>query len=250
MSATLAHRRALLEQVSGTYRRGSVQDDWMRRLCVRAIAPWLQPGHRLLEVGCSDGLMTALLAERVAHVVTVEATERFTAELATRQLARVELRHGMIEDHRPDAPLDAIVATWVLTHLADPAAELRRWRDWLAPHGHLFVAVPNVRVLSRQLALHMGLIDDLYALSDNDRAHGHLRAYDSPRLQRELEATGYAVVHRCGLMLKPLADFQMDRLYADGLLGPEHVEGLYRLGLDYPELCSATLCVCRRRDDD
>ncbi|WP_217994897.1 hypothetical protein [Methylogaea oryzae] len=49
-------------------------------------------------------------------------------------------------------------------------------------------------------------------------------------------------------MLKILADFQLDRLIGDGTLQQAHIDGLYRLGLEYPDLCGALYSVCRPRD--
>lgn len=243
----LQSRQALLEQVTSTYRRRSPQDDVMRKLCIRTIEPWLQSTHSGLEIGCSDGQMTEMLVQRLDRLVVVEATECFLDEVRSRNLGKVTLHHSMIENFSTDERFDRIIATWILTHLVDAQLVLRRVRSLLAEGGLLFVTVPNVRVLSRQLALHMGLIDDLYVLTPNDRNHGHVRAYDRQRLNRELELAGFECIDQGGLMLKVLADYQMDELYTAGILGDQHIEGLYQLGLAYPDLTSAIYCVCRAK---
>lgn len=133
----------------------------------------------------------------------------------------------------------------MLTHLVDVPHVLNRIKSLLRPSGLVFVAVPNSRVLSRQLALNMNLIPDLYSLSENDRNHGHRRAYDRPKLDREIGDAGFEVIARGGLMLKPFADFQMDELYEAGFLNKDHVEGLYKLGQQIPELASAIYSVCK-----
>jgi hypothetical protein len=45
-------------------------------------------------------------------------------------------------------------------------------------------------------------------------------------------------------MLKLLADFQLDQLYEAGILGDAQVDGLYKLGLEYPDLCGSLFAVC------
>jgi 2-polyprenyl-3-methyl-5-hydroxy-6-metoxy-1,4-benzoquinol methylase len=247
MGKLLGAQQALLESVVDTYRQNSEQDTIVRRLCVRSMSPWLSPKSRILEVGCSDGLMTQLLAANAAHVTVVEATAKFATALEARRLSNVEVFHQMIETFSPKHKFDCIVATWVLTHLVDAALFLQLAKSWLTPGGLLFVAVPNARVLSRQLALHMGLVTDLLGLTENDRNHGHVRTYDRPALNRQLDEAGYETIHQSGLMLKPLADFQMDQLYAAGILTDAHVEGLWRLGLEYPDFSSALFSVCRPR---
>jgi hypothetical protein len=46
-------------------------------------------------------------------------------------------------------------------------------------------------------------------------------------------------------MLKILADFQMDELISMQVLQDEHIDGLYGLGLEYPDLCGSLFSVCR-----
>ena len=47
-------------------------------------------------------------------------------------------------------------------------------------------------------------------------------------------------------MLKILADFQMDKLIDMGILGNEQLEGLHKLGLQYPDLSGSLFTVCRK----
>jgi 2-polyprenyl-3-methyl-5-hydroxy-6-metoxy-1,4-benzoquinol methylase len=244
---SLSNQRALLERVSSTYRRQSVQDDAVRTLCVRSFEPWLAPHQSGLEVGCSDGLMTAMLAQRLGRLDVVEATTAFLQEAQKRDLPNVSFHHTLIEDYQPKQQYDRIFLTWILTHIIDPQRVLASLRAMLASDGLLLVAVPNARVLSRQLALHMGLIPDLYKLTENDRNHGHLRAYDRPKLNRELEAAGFETIAQGGIMLKILADFQLDQMYENGMLEQAHIEGFYQLGCEYPDLASAIYSVCRLR---
>jgi len=248
MQKLLDSQQGALERVSASYRRGSVQDDWMRRLCVRVISPWLRPTDRLIEIGCSDGLMTQMLAAKVSHVTVVEASKYFVNELQKRGLSNVSVHHAMAESFTPEEKFDGVVLTWVLTHVIDAEQLLKKLKTWLKPDGMIFVAVPNARVLSRQLALHMNLLSDLFALTANDRDHGHVRAYDRARLNSQLDQAGYETLEQSGLMLKPLADFQMDALYANGILSDAHVDGLFSLGREYPDLASALFSVCKARN--
>jgi hypothetical protein len=115
----------------------------------------------------------------------------------------------------------------------------------LKSDGLLMIVVPNARALSRQLALHMGLISDLKALTENDRNHGHRRVYDRVSLDRDIKSAGFENLCQGGIMLKILADFQMDELISMQVLQDEHIDGLYGLGLEYPDLCGSLFSVCR-----
>ncbi len=198
-----------------------------------------------LEIGCSDGQMTQMLAQRLRHLTVVEASERFVGEVQQRQIGNATVHHCMFENFAPTSSYDCVFATWVLTHMVDVQAVLKHAQGMLSGDGLLFVGVPNVRVLSRQLACHMGLLEDLYGLTPNDLAHGHLRAYDRQRLNSELDRAGFEVVAQRGLMMKFLADFQMDQLYETEMLTVAHVDGLFSLGNEYPDLTSAIYSVCK-----
>ena len=238
-----------LDQLDGhydTYRRGSVQDNVMREKTVSTFSAYLNKQGHGLELGCSDGYMTQMLAARVKHLTVVEGSLRFLEEARSRPVDNVTFHHALFQDYQPERKFDYVFATFMLTHIEDLSSLMAMIDAALAPDGLLFVVVPNVRALSRQLALHMGLIDDLKALSENDRHHGHCRAYDRATLSRELKSFGYREVSAGGLVLKQLADFQMDELFDKGILDDSHVEGLYQLGLEYPDLCSAIYSICQR----
>ncbi len=236
-----------LDTVRRTYTRESQQDQAMRRLIVRTFEPYIDPNWRALQMGFSEGVDTELLARRVRRLEVIEGCSAFIEEGIKRGLPNVSYRHAMFEDlaPAPDAPpFDCVFAIYVLEHILDVPHVLSRVRAVLRPGGRLFVVVPNARALSRQLALHMGLLPDLKTLTEHDHRHGHRRVYDRVTLNRDLEAAGFKIISQGGVMLKILADFQLDRLFREGILEDAHVDGLYSLGLEYPDLCGSLFTVC------
>jgi SAM-dependent methyltransferase len=239
--------KAFLDAVQATYAHGSPQDRAIRGLIVRTFRPWLQPGMRVLQLGYSEGIDTGLVQDMVAQLDVVEGAAGFAG--AARDAARdgAQVFECLFEDFTlpPGAqPYDAVIASYVLEHVQQVDEVLAMVRRVLVPGGKLLVAVPNARALSRQLARHMGLIDDLTTLTENDHRHGHRRVYDRVSLNRDLERAGFLPIAQGGVMLKPLADFQMDHLFETGILGDAQVDGLYRLGLEYPDLCGTLYAVC------
>mgnify|MGYP000872185260 CR=1 FL=1 len=243
----LSGEAAFLERLQEDYAVAtSSQTRVLRELTMRTFRPYIHGGFAL-ELGCSDGYMTSMLAGLVEHLDVVDASSRFIEQAAARGLANVSYIHSLFESYQTEQRYDHIFASFVLEHVLEPDAVLDMARGLLRERGLLFVAVPNARALSRQWAVHMGLLPGLYALTENDIRHGHRRVYDRVSLNRDLASAGFESIAEGGLMLKIFADFQMDSLIDDGTLGSGHIDGLYRMGLEYPDLCGALFSVCRRR---
>lgn len=237
---------AFLERVASSYKsHGNKQDELMRKLAMRTFAPFIQHDRKACEFGCDNGFMTELIAGHVGRLTVVDGSQTFI-ELARKRVPdSVEFVHSLFEDFAPDRKFDYIFATYVLEHVNDAIGFLRMAGRLLAEDGLLFIVVPNARALSRQLARHMGLLDDLFALTPNDINHGHRRVYDRISLNRDIEASGLLQVAQGGLLLKLLADFQMDALIETEVLGTPQLEGLYKMGLEYPDLAGSLFSVCR-----
>lgn len=239
-----------LERVAVTYEtQNNKQDELMRTLIMRTFRPFVHGGHAL-EFGCDNGYMTSLIAENVDKLTVVDGSKTFI-EMAKKRNERfdnIEFVYSLFEDYPPTMHIkfDYIFGTYVLEHVKDAVDFLKLARCLLTDYGFLFLVVPNARALSRQLARHMGLLDDLYALTPNDINHGHRRCYDRILLDRDIQNAGLRQVSQGGIFLKLLADFQMDGLIKSGILGGPQLEGLYKMGLEYPDLAGSLFSVCRK----
>lgn len=234
-----------LEGLKDTYVfSDSPQDRTIKTLAMRTFRPFIRGPGPALELGCSDGFFTELIRGACADLTVVDGSKSFL-DLSRARVPDARFVYGLFEEFQPERPFDYIFASYILEHVSDAVGLLRAIRSWLSPDGLLFLVVPNARAQSRQLAQHMGLIDDLYALTPNDVNHGHRRVYDRVLLDRDVAASGLVTVASGGLMLKPFADFQMDALMKAGVVGPAQIEGLYRMGLAHPEFAGSLFSVCR-----
>jgi SAM-dependent methyltransferase len=101
--------------------------------------------RRVLEVGCAEGQLGALLRSR-GHVVTGLELVPEVAERARPRLNRVVV--GDVEaDNLPFPPrsFDAVVFADVLEHLVDPWRVLRQAATLLPTGGVVVASVPNVQ---------------------------------------------------------------------------------------------------------
>ena len=240
--------KEFLESVIPTYVTSeSAQDRLIKSLAIRTFIPYMQYGKRALEFGCSDGFMTSLIINHVEHLTVVDGSETFLSMTKDRiKSNNATFVHSLFEEFDPTDKFDYIFATYVLEHVADAINFLKLAANLLTDSGLLFVVVPNARALSRQLARHMGLLEDLFVLTPNDLNHGHRRVYDRIALSRDIEKAGLLQVGQGGLLLKFLADFQMDKLIETEILGVAQCEGLYKMGLEYPDFAGSLFSVCKK----
>lgn len=100
------------------------------------------PGGRLLQVGCSYGLLLDEARRRGYAVEGVELSSE-AARYAREQLG-LPVRETAIEELELERErYDAILLVDVLEHLEDPLATLARLRRALAPRGLLLVVTPD-----------------------------------------------------------------------------------------------------------
>jgi SAM-dependent methyltransferase len=202
----------------------------------------LAHGRSLLELGMGHGGATSAFARHFSRYRVVEGSlemiERFRSRF---DLPQVDVHHGWFEDFDTEERFDHIGMGFVLEHVADPGAILRRYRRFLKPEGTLFAAVPNCESLHRRIGQAGGLLPDLERLSEADRRFGHVRYYSLATLRAELRAAGWEVVRAEGIMLKPLTTQQLVGLE----LGPQAILGLMEVGRQFPELSNSLLVEAR-----
>lgn len=216
----------------------SSQTRLMRELMIRIFKPFINKDGVALELGSEIGYMSERLASLVKHIDIVDGSTEFLNQVKNRNISNANYFNSLFEEFSTKTAYDYVFASHVFEHLIDVSVVLNVIKRVLKPGGYLFVTVPNARALSRQLARHMGLLDSLYNLTPNDIKGGHRRVYDQVLLTRELESNGLEIISKGGILFKPFADFQMDKLIDIGLLGEQQCEGLYKLGYEYPDMCA------------
>jgi SAM-dependent methyltransferase len=117
---------------------------WSQHLALR---PWLdiQPGTRVLDIGCGVGRWSTMLAGRGGVVTGVDLSPTMIAEARRRaELRNVSTRtRFMVQDlAHLDAggPFDLILGVTVLQHILDPESlrsAVRRLTEHLAPGGRM-----------------------------------------------------------------------------------------------------------------
>lgn len=116
----------------------TISQPYIVALSTEALA--LEPTHRALEVGTGSGYQTAILAELVGEVYTVERLAELSvaAEERLRSLGYANVRFRVGDGTRgwpEEAPFDAILVTAGAPRIPE------RLLTQLAPHGRLVIPV-------------------------------------------------------------------------------------------------------------
>ena len=218
--------------------------DVMHRFKIREFERFFRAGS-LLELGSHTGSFTEFLLPFFDDITCLDASHDALQEAERRLAHRVTFIEGTFESALLPRRYDNIVLTHVLEHVDDPVAILRRVNtEWLEEGGRLFLVVPNANAPSRQIAVYMGLIAHNAAVTTGEAEHGHQRTYSFDTLERDVDAAGLNVVHRAGIFFKALANFQWDRLLKTDIISEEYLEGCYKLGQRYPDLCASIFLLC------
>jgi 2-polyprenyl-3-methyl-5-hydroxy-6-metoxy-1,4-benzoquinol methylase len=244
---TAAAERRRLDEVVASYGEAYAPfDTAMRGYMMRTLAPHFRDGP-CLQVGCAHGDQTSLLAERFGDLTVVEPARAFLEMASARAPAGVRFVEALIEDFETEQRFANIIFSHVLEHVEDAVASLRRLGALLAPGGRLFIIVPNAEAASRRIAVKMGVLEHLEALSVSDIAAGHRRVYRLDTLVADARRAGLAVADTGGILFKPLANFQFDALMGGPLIGEDFMEGCYQLGKEQPTFCASIYLVAERR---
>jgi len=231
-----------LNALAGDYDDGPF-DNAMRGYMMRSLAPFLRPG-KALEMGCFNGAFSAELARVFDDLTVVDAVDGFLDNVRRRLGDRARTVCALFENYRTEDRYDSIFLVHVLEHLLDPVAVLGVAKSLLAPGGRIFLIVPNGAAASRRIAVKMGVLPTLDALSEADRKHGHRRIYFFDTLVDHARQADLQIVETGGILFKPLANFQFDALMGGPLIGDAFMEGCYALGREEPGFCASIFAVC------
>jgi methionine biosynthesis protein MetW len=169
---------------------------------VPAVFSLLEPGHRLLDLGCGDGTLLALARSSkfadvygvdIAPAVLKRAQNTCTELLG--DLNGITIRHADLNDTLPfaDGFFDAVTAIAVVEHIFDPYFSVKELHRVLTPQGQLIIEVPNLAWLPRRVDV---LLGRLPVTGDEEGWDGgHLHYFTFRAVKDLLTSAGFGVEH-------------------------------------------------------
>ncbi|MFP5407243.1 MAG: class I SAM-dependent methyltransferase [Gammaproteobacteria bacterium] len=181
------------------------------RLIERELGPLLRPDSTVLDVGCGNGTLLRRLSLKHAGA-RLNGIEPSSQALAQADPAiRGFIRNGDLDAELPrfhDDPVDLLVSSEVIEHLADPAHALGMMLPALKRGGTAVFTVPARKHL----------------WSSQDEFAGHVQRFELPEFRRLLKDAGFEVARAYCWGIGPALLY--DRLTA--WLGPQRTIGAGR----------------------
>ncbi|PYS70517.1 MAG: class I SAM-dependent methyltransferase [Acidobacteria bacterium] len=222
-------------------------DYMLRDYMMQTFQPFLTKG-KALEMGCYKGEFTKTICKHFTDVTVIEGADELIDYTKQQVGDHVKFIHSTFESVELEATYDSIFLLHTLEHLDDPVLVLKRVNNWLSESGRFFLVVPNANAPSRQIAVKMGLVPYNSAVIESERLHGHRKTYSLDTLEHDALSGGLKVIHRGGIFFKPLASSQFDEALAANVITRDYLEGCYKLGMIYPDLCASIFLVCEKGD--
>jgi glycosyltransferase involved in cell wall biosynthesis len=160
-----------------------------------------KPPSKILDLGCSSGLLAERLRAMGHHVTGVDVAELDGVGERTSAFFKADLNQGIPPEVGSD--FDIVLAADVIEHLSDPASLMDQIRDVLAPDGTVIFCVPNIGHWYPRFRVTLGVFDyDQRGILDAT----HLRFFTRRSIKRLVEREGFTVrrIEPVGLPLDAL----------------------------------------------
>jgi|SRR5437667_32632 len=147
----------------------------------------------VLDIGCAQGTLALLLAERGHRVVALDIRQGFL-DYASSRYEKGEMRFicGNAMEVEISERFDLIFANQIVEHLVYPVEFTKRLVAWLKPGGRLVVTTPNADYLKSDLPTfselgNLAQYEHRQFTADGD---GHFFAYRAAELTQVFERSG------------------------------------------------------------
>ncbi len=163
---------------------------------------------RILDLGCSSGLLAERLREMGHSVTGVDLNEIDGVHERTDAFVRADLNDGIPKE--VGTGFDLVLMADVLEHLVNPRALVRQVRTVLSPEGTAIFCVPHIAHWYPRFRSTLGMFDyDQRGILDST----HLRFFTRRSIRRMIERQGF------GIQRLEVVGLPLDALGVDGAKG-------------------------------
>ena len=198
-------------------------------------------GKKVLEVGCSIGIMTRRLANLKLDLTVIDGSKKIIDYVKNLgNTGKVNFIISLFENFETKEKFDDIIMANLLEHVKNPTFILKKARSLLEEGGIIHIIVPNAESLHRRIGQKMGILKELVDFSEGDKKLGHRRVYTEELLENDIKSAGLKIIKSEGIFLKPFSDSQMEKF--DGKI----LDALFEVGKELPDYCSTLYLICKK----
>jgi O-antigen biosynthesis protein len=145
----------------------------------------------VLDVGCSEGLLSKKMSENYCHVIGIEM-DKEAAKIAQNYCQ--DLIIGDVEyislDSNYEKYFDIILFADILEHLKEPKEVLERFKKYLKDDGYIIISIPNISNWRIRLQMLFGNFKyQEYGILD----FSHIRFFNEMAVKKLLDEAGYKI---------------------------------------------------------
>tara|TARA_B100001059_G_scaffold115694_1_gene116020 strand:+ start:4005 stop:4733 length:729 start_codon:yes stop_codon:yes gene_type:complete len=195
--------------------------------------------QNILEIGCGlETVATEFKNFKSFHIV--EPTELFYQKLLKdiNGINNIFTYKCLIEEFKYDDTFDFIIASSLLHEIEDLSIFFQKIKSLSNPKTVIYCNVPNKNSLHRQLALKMGIIDQIDEFSESNIKYQTKRIFDLSELQKLASNNDFHVLDSGSYFIKPFTHSQMQQMMNTKILNMNILNGLYELSDIIPSLGS------------
>ncbi len=194
---------------------------------------------RILDVGCAQGTLALLLAERGHDVVAVDLREDFLTYAKTRyERGQIDFIRADVLNDEIDGTFDLVFANQIVEHLVYPGRLICALKRRLRDGGRLVMTTPNADYFRSRLPTfsELGNVADFEHLQNSADGDGHFYAYTAEELVKEFAASGFQdVSHQ--FFETPLISGHVKLRYLHHWLPSSLLSGGERMIERFPSVC-------------
>ena len=226
-------------------------DLFVRERLIERFKPYVHSApSRSLEIGSYEGDMTEMLVKEFGKTEVLEGSNELVKKLSKKFVNDVIVHEGYLESFEPKNLYDNIYLIHTLEHLDNPVEGLLRLKSWLKPAGRIFIAVPNAHALSRRIAVEMGVVEYLSVVTPTEAKFGHTFTFSLDSLKSVIMKADLRILAYGGVLLKTLANFQLDEALSSGIISNEYLIAADKLSIEFPDLSSSIYAVVSKEKNE
>lgn len=148
---------------------------------------------RVLDVGCYDGTLAALLKAKDNIVVAIDISPAAVKLACKKGIAAHQLNIESQNIPPNYGHFDVILASEIIEHIFNTDAFLQKLRSVLKPDGQLILTTPNIASLGSRLSLMFGVLPWMIENDIRPGRSGHIRYFTPKVLTDLLRHNGFSV---------------------------------------------------------